>query len=269
MFKDTIAKLSDSAAGKAAFLERNPLGYLIASVMAGAYIGLGILLIFSLGSLLDPAVRPLAMGAAFGLALILVVFAGAELYTSLTMTMMLGRLTGAVSSRQMARVWALSWVGNLLGALALSAIFVEGGGGVITHAASEFIYKAAETKMHAGAAELVARAMLCNWLVCLAIWMASRIASETARMIAIAWCLFAFIAPGYEHSIANMTVFGVVLLSPHPEGLNWVGAAWNLGWVTLGNTLAGALFMGFLPWLASRDWGLPEAAALSALREEQ
>ena len=268
MFRDTIAKLSDSAAGKAAFLERNPFGYLIASAMAGAYIGLAILLIFSLGSLLDPTVRPLAMGAAFGLALILVVFAGGELYTSLTMTMMLGRLAGTVNSRQVVRIWMSSWIGNLLGALVLSAVFVEGGGGVITHAASEFIYKAAETKMHAGAGELVARAMLCNWLVCLAIWMANRIASETARMIAIAWCLFAFIASGYEHSIANMTVFGVALFSSHPEGLSWTGAAWNLGWVTLGNTLAGALFMGVLPWLASRGWGVPRAAALSALRED-
>ncbi|WP_298743980.1 formate/nitrite transporter family protein [uncultured Brevundimonas sp.] len=261
MFKDTVAKLSDLSVAKARALEDNPLGYFIAAALAGIYVGFGILLIFSLGSVLDPAVRPLVMGASFGLALILVVFAGSELYTGLTMIMALGRLEGKVGSGQLARVWAASWVGNLVGALLLGAIFVTAGGGAITGAASEFIYKAAAAKMDASAVELFARAILCNWLVCLALWMSSRIASETARMIAIAWCLFAFIASGYEHSIANMTVFAVALLSPHPDGVTWAGAGWNLLWVTAGNTVAGALFMGALPWLASREARAPARAA--------
>lgn len=260
MFKDTIAKLSDLSVAKAKSLEDNPLGFFIAAALAGIYVGFGILLIFSLGSALDPAVRPLVMGASFGLALILVVFAGSELYTGLTMTMALGRLEQKVSGGQLARVWAASWVGNLVGALLLGAIFVTAGGGAITEAASGFIYKAAAAKMDAGAVELFTRAILCNWLVCLALWMSSRIASETARMIAIAWCLFAFVASGYEHSVANMTVFAVALLSPHPESVTWAGAGWNLLWVTAGNTVAGALFMGVLPWLASRETGAPARA---------
>jgi len=251
MFRETIDKFAGLAVGKAGSAEDRPLGFLIASVLAGIYVGFGILLIFSLGSLLDPAARPLVMGASFGLALILVIFAGAELYTGLTMTMALGLLERRVSAGQVGRVWAMSWVGNLVGALLLAAIFVAGGGGAITSAASEFIYKAAAAKMSAAPFELVARAILCNWLVCLAIWMASRIASETGKMIAISWCLFAFVASGYEHSVANMTVFGVALLSNHPENVTWAGAAWNLLWVTLGNTLAGAGFMAALPWLAS------------------
>jgi nitrite transporter NirC len=72
-------------------------------------------------------------------------------------------------------------------------------------------------------------------------------------MIAIAWCLFAFIASGYEHSIANMTIFGVALLSAHPETVTWTGMAWNLLWVTVGNTIAGSLFMAGAYWLASNN----------------
>lgn len=255
MFRDTMEKLAATAATKAESAERNPLGFLIASAMAGIYVGFGILLIFSLGSMLDPSVRPLVMGASFGLALILVIFAGSELYTGLTMTMTMGVLERTASGSQLGRVWAMSWAGNLIGALLLATIFVVGGGGAITGAASEFLYKAAAAKMQAPAIELFARAILCNWLVCLAIWMSCRIASETARMIAIAWCLFAFVASGYEHSVANMTVFGVALLSEHPAGVTWAGAAWNLLWVTAGNTVAGAVFMAFMPWLAAREPG--------------
>jgi nitrite transporter NirC len=106
--------------------------------------------------------------------------------------------------------------------------------------------------MNMDALPLLCRAILCNWLVCLALWMSARIANEAARMVAIAWCLFAFIASGYEHSIANMTIFGVALFSNHPETVTWAGMMWNLFWVTLGNTIAGSVFMAGAYWLASK-----------------
>jgi nitrite transporter NirC len=228
------------------------MGFWISAMMAGVYIGFGILLIFSLGSLLDPSLRPLAMGASFGLALILVVFAGADLYTGLTMSMTLALLERQVAPSGLVRVWATSWAGNLAGALLLAALFVAGGGGLITTASSEYVYKAAAAKMNLDAVQLVSRAILCNWLVCLAVWMAARITNEAAKMIAIAWCLFAFIASGYEHSVANMTLFGVALLSPHPESISWSGMLWNLTWVTLGNTIAGVVFVAGAYWAASK-----------------
>jgi nitrite transporter NirC len=251
MFDETIGKLSDLGAAKASFLDRNPSGFLVSSAMAGIYVGFGILLIFSLGSLLDPSVRPLVMGASFGLALILVVFAGSELYTGLTMSMTLAMLERKTTLPQLGRVWATSWVGNLIGALVLGGLFVLAGGGSIVSAPSEFIYKVAAAKMSADPVQLFCRAVLCNWLVCLAIWMSARITSDAGKMIAIAWCLFAFIASGYEHSIANMTIFAVALLSKHPDTVSWAGATWNLIWVTIGNTFAGAVFMAGATWYAS------------------
>ena len=105
--------------------------------------------------------------------------------------------------------------------------------------------------MSAPGTELFVRAMLCNWLVCLAIWGAARSKSDTAKCIIIFWCLFAFIAAGFEHSVANMTLFSVALFSEHPETVSLAGAVRNLVWVTLGNTFSGAVFMGFGYWLAA------------------
>ena len=73
------------------------------------------------------------------------------------------------------------------------------------------IINVAAAKMNAPAVELVARAMLCNWLVCLAIWTSARMTNDTAKCIAIFWCLYAFIASGFEHSVANMTLLSIVL----------------------------------------------------------
>jgi nitrite transporter NirC len=78
MLTDAIQKLASVRASKGRFLAENPLGFWLSAMMAGIYVGFGILLIFGLGSLVDPSVRPLVMGATFGLALILVVFAGSE-----------------------------------------------------------------------------------------------------------------------------------------------------------------------------------------------
>ncbi len=109
----------------------------------------------------------------------------------------------------------------------------------------------AAAKMNGSAIELLARAILCNWLVCLALWMAGRTSNDAAKCIVIFWCLFAFIASGFEHSVANMTLFSVALLGEHPESVSLAGMAHNLVWVTLGNLISGSLFMGVAYWLYS------------------
>ena len=90
MFADTINKCAANAARIARLSQNNPLGFWISSAMAGAYVGLGIILIFTLGNLLEPSMRPLVMGATFGLALTLVIIAGSELFTGHTMFLALG-----------------------------------------------------------------------------------------------------------------------------------------------------------------------------------
>jgi nitrite transporter NirC len=116
MFLDTVDQFAAVAVGKAAFLRRSPLGFWISSMMAGAYVGLGIILIFCIGANVDPAVRPVVMGASFGIALTLVIFAGSDLFTGHTMFMTLGWLRERTSMRDLIRCWAVSSAGNLLGA---------------------------------------------------------------------------------------------------------------------------------------------------------
>lgn len=254
MYQATIDQFADAAATKARALRANPLGFLVAAAMAGAYVGIGIILIFSLGQLAEAATRPLVMGVTFGIALTLVIFAGAELYTGHTMIMPLGVLRRRTTMADLGRSWTMSWVGNLAGSVFVAALFVGGGGGQVLKEGADLVFKVAAAKMHADPMALVLRGALCNWLVCLAIWMSARAKDDAAKCILIFWCLFAFIASGYEHSIANMTIFAIALLANHPEGVSIGGAAYNLLFVTIGNTIAGAVFMALGYWAA--DGGL-------------
>ncbi len=129
--KETVLDLARLARSKADALANNPLGFAIASMMAGAYVGMGILLIFSVGQPSDPSVRSVIMGMSFGIALTLVVFAGSELFTGHTMYMTIGRLTRTVSTAELGRCWAASWFGNLVGSALIAALFVLGGGGAV------------------------------------------------------------------------------------------------------------------------------------------
>jgi nitrite transporter NirC len=254
MYQTAIDQFADLAATKACAIRENPIGFLIGSAMAGAYVGLAIVLIFTLGQLVDPAMRPLVMGLSFGIALTLITFAGGELFTGHTMIMSLGLMKGTIKPADLGRSWAFTWSGNLLGSVLVAAIFVAGGGGQILKEGADFIQNAATAKMSAAPLALIARGILCNWLVCLAIWSAARAKDDAAKCLIIFWCLFAFIASGYEHSIANMTVFAIALLGKHPETVTLAGAAYNLFWVTIGNTIAGVVFMAGGYFLAN---GLP------------
>ena len=249
---DTVTDFGALAEEKVAFLSRNPLGFWVASMMAGAYVGMGILLIFSVGQAADPSVRSLVMGVSFGIALTLVIFAGSELFTGHAMHMAIGRLTRNVRTSDLARAWYTTWLGNLVGSALLGILFVLGGGGaVLQDGGQALIHEVATKKMTAPGLELFMRAALCNWLVCLAIWSSARTANDAAKCIIIFWCLFAFIAAGFEHSVANMTVFSVALFSEHPESVSVIGAVRNLVWVTLGNAFAGAVLMGYGYWLVA------------------
>jgi len=248
---ETTVEFALLAQAKTKTLRNNPVGFFFAAMMAGAYVGVGILLIFSVGESVDPSIRNLVMGCSFGIALTLVIFAGSELFTGHTMYMVLGLLGGSTSWRDLGRCWSATWIGNLAGCIVLAALFVAGGGGTVLQDGADLLHVVTVKKMSASAVELVARGMLCNWLVCLAIWTSARTKSDSAKCILIFWCLFAFIAAGFEHSIANMTIFAVALMSEHPDAVTFTGAAHNLVWVTIGNTISGAVVMGYGYWIVS------------------
>lgn len=268
MYADSITKCSATAARIVKFAQTDKLGFWISSAMAGAYVGMGIILIFTLGNIVDPSVRAIVMGSFFGIALTLVIIAGSELFTGHTMFLTFGALTGQITWRDKFKVLPQTWFGNLLGCIVLAAIFSYAGGGKLLGFEDSLLHKVALAKTQAPAMVLFAKGILCNWLVCLAIWMCVR-TEGAAKFIAIWWCLAAFIACGYEHSIANMTIFALSWFGESKEAFSLAGIGYNLLWVSLGNMLSGALFMGVGYWLATPKAERPNLSKLAASAEQE
>jgi nitrite transporter NirC len=249
----TVEKIAIAADAKAAAMRSSPLGYLVLSALAGIYVGFGIVLIFAIGAPLSAAGSPLAkavMGASFGIALSLVLFAGSELFTGNNLFMTVGVLTGRSKLIDLGLLWALCYVGNLAGSLLLAWLVAQSG---VLSADPQltFVLNTAAGKMGLPFGALLMRGILCNWLVCLAVWCAQRMQSETARLVMIFWCLFAFIGAGFEHSVANMTLLGIGLFLPHGASVSVAGFVANLVPVTLGNVIGGVVFVAGAYWLAS------------------
>lgn len=242
MFQEEFSAAASAARGKADFLKRNPLGYFVASMLAGVFVGFGVLLAFTIGGLLEGAsYTKILMGVSFGVALSLVVMAGAELFTGNNLVMAAGCWKRTVKLGEAALLWAVCWLGNLAGSVLLALLYW--GTGLGGGAVGEFIASGAAAKMTAGTIELFLRGVLCNMLVCLAVWCGFRCKSESGKLIMIWWCLFAFITTGFEHSVANMTLLTVSLLSPCGQAVTFGGWVYNLLVVTLGNMAGGILFL--------------------------
>jgi nitrite transporter NirC len=256
MVETTLQVLREASIKKSEFGGKFPFRYFILSMMAGIYVGFGIVLIFSIGAPVALAGNPFLkalMGASFGIALTLVIFAGSELFTGNNMVLMVGSLDKAIKWRTTINLWLLCYAGNLAGALLFSYAYAHSGL-ANSGAMAAFIAGVAKSKMSAPFPELFIRGILCNMLVCLAVWTSLRAKEDTAKLILIFWCLFGFIGSGYEHSIANMTVLGVPLFLPGSfDGVSWYGFAWNMAAVSLGNLVGGAFFIGAAYWLVGRN----------------
>lgn len=250
MYSKTIHHFATIAKTKTELLKNNPVAFFIGALMAGAYLGMGIVLVFTVAGQLDPSVRPMVMGMSFGIALTLVIFAGSELFTGHTMYMTIGWLKETVSANDVLKAWGASWSGNLMGAM-LFSIMVAIGHGALYNESSELLNAVASAKMNKGPIQLFFLAILCNWLVCLAIWTAARTENDAAKCILIFWCLYAFFASGFEHSVANMAVFSMALLGDHPDSVSIFGMFYNLFFVTLGNIVSGSVLMAIAYWAAS------------------
>jgi|TARA_Y100000310_G_scaffold330109_1_gene401199 nitrite transporter NirC len=259
--QDTTRRFAEIAAEKTSYLATNPIGFFISTMMAGAFVGVGIILILTLGNEADPSSRNLIMGCFFGIALALIIFAGAELFSGHVMYMTFGFLYREMSALSVLKDWIICWYGNLFGTVLLSSLFALGGGGGWMSDSTSLVHNLADLKMNSSIIELLARAMICNWLLCLAIWMTSKTSSDTTKCILIFWCLFAFISAGFEHGIANMAIFTISLLGNHPDTVTMYGLFYNLAWVSLGNVIGGAGFIGVAYYLTSHSLTQPDQSS--------
>lgn len=251
MHQETLSKLSSLAEAKLALLNSGRLRYFVLAMLAGFYVGLGIILILTIGGQLgDDPIRKTLMGVSFGIALSLVIMAGSELFTGNNMVMAAASLDGRVSWRDTSRIWLWSWFGNWAGSILVSLLFFWSG--QADGATGVFAGTVSSAKMTAPLQNLFFQGFLCNILVCLAVLCGIKLKEETAKLIMIWWCLFAFITSGFEHSIANMTVLTIGLLAAPGVNVTLAGYFYNLAVVGFGNLLGGALILGGGYWLAGR-----------------
>ncbi len=266
MFKNEMQKITDASLKKIEFMKKSPLGYIILSALAGVYLGFGITLIFSVGGPIADtgggAYLKLIMGASFGIALSLVIFAGSELFTGNNMIFAISGLAKRVGVGPIVILFTMCFIGNFIGSAFIGWLVVQGDS--LPQASQALVLKVAAMKMGLGAKEAFLRGILCNWLVCLAVWLSLRMQSETAKLIMIFWCLFAFIASGFEHSIANQSLLSMAMFLPHGAEISLNGFFHNQVFVTLGNLVGGGAFVGLVYWLATPSMQVEAGHSLQA-----
>lgn len=225
-----------------------PLDRLLSlSILGGVYIGLGgalATLAMSESSLGNGPTRWLG-GVAFSLGLVLVVIGGAELSTG-NCLMTISRMRGVTTGRNVWRNWSWSYTANAMGALLLAWLIVFSGiyDADPLHSAA---IRIAEAKLALAAPQAFARGILANMLVCFAVWLATASQSATGKFLGIVFPISAFVALGFEHSIANLYLIPVgLLIGASGTSLDLVR---NIIAVTAGNLVGGAIVAGGLLWL--------------------
>ncbi|MCC5797260.1 MAG: formate/nitrite transporter family protein [Methylophaga sp.] len=242
----------------------DPLRVLALSLLAGAFIALGAALFTVVthdATGLAGGVLRLIGGVAFCLGLILVVVAGAELFTGNNLIVM-AYVDGQVSLKQLINNWWLVYVGNFIGALGiLLLIYFSGHWQTANGAIGAHAVVIADAKVNLTWMEAFSRGILCNILVCLAVWLCYAGRSVTDKILAVLFPITAFVALGFEHSVANMffipaglmaqsdALVAAALTGPVSEQLTIGGFLWhNLLPVTLGNIVGGSVFVGLFYW---------------------
>lgn len=213
------------------------LRMLTLSVLAGAFIGFGAAAYTAVMTGADPGFGPARLlgGVAFSLGLILVIVGGAELFTGNAL-MVMAAVDRKITLGELLRSWAVVYLGNFVGAVALAIAFWMSG--ILDGPAGATASAIAESKTSLGAFEAFVRGALCNMLVCLAVWLTLAARTVSGKGLAILWPISAFVLLGLEHSIANMYLIPQGMLAGAEVGAG--GFLHNLLFVTLGNILGGA-----------------------------
>ena len=260
-----LAQAQSIAIGKAT----NDAGRIFAlSILAGMMIGSGALfmLIVKGDATLPFAASQVLGGLCFALGLICVVVAGSELFTGNAL-MVAAAMDKKITWGAMLKNWGLVWLGNLIGSLVLVAIVMGAAtatmnGGAVGNAMINVAY----SKINLAPGVIFFRGILCNWLVCLAVWMGFAGRTVIDKIFTCIFPVMAFVACGFEHCVANMFFLpmGIATLNTYGfagtidpaqleaimQAVNAGGACYNIVLATLGNVVGGALFVGMLYWIA-------------------
>lgn len=231
----------------------------VLAMLAGVYIGFGAQLSTAvkvgLAATVGTGFSAFLGGAVFSVGLMLVVIGGAELFTGNNLIAM-ACCEGKAGVSGLLKNWVVVYIGNFAGSLLL-ALIVFGGFYAYRDPGTmgSLALGIADAKVNLSFVEALCRGILCNWLVCLAVWLSASSHDTVGKISAIFFPIMAFVAMGFEHSIANMFFVPVGLLLKDFAGLTasanltWVGfIQYNLIPVTIGNIIGGAFFVAVLYW---------------------
>lgn len=244
MYQDEFANVCNAGKAKVSFMENNLFGYLTSSISAGLFIAFGSFVTFTLGTPLSAAGSPMLKAVqafAFAAALSLVIMAGAELFTGNNLVLSSASFNGCLPWSKTLKAWAWCYLGNILGSL-LGVVGFQLSG-VPNGDVGAYFAKIAATKMALTPVQLIVRGIMCNILVCLAVWCGFKMKSEAGKLIMVFWCIFVFMICGFEHSVANMSIMAVGLLNAGDAAVSIGGYIYNLVLVTIGNMIGGVFFV--------------------------
>lgn len=227
------------------FLQTALLGFL-----AGVFIAIGSMLytVVMTDPAMGPGVARWVGGLAFSLGLILVVVAGAELFTGNNLIVM-ACAARKITLAALARNWAIVYAANFAGGVAAAVMVWAGDSYAIAGGrTAETAIAIAQGKVALPFGEALVRGVMCNVLVCLAVWLCYASHTVTDRILAILFPIAAFVALGFEHSVANMFLIPVAMLYG-AEGVTLGGLVANLVPVSIGNMIGGGLFVGGVYWV--------------------
>ncbi len=264
---DAIALAAEDLGVKKAHYDTPTL--LALAVLAGAFIALGGLFatvaMSGAEGMMPYGVTRLLGGLVFSLGLVLVIVGGAQLFTGDTLIVM-AWASGRLTWRQMLRVWCLVWIGNFAGALGTAVLVFLSGQYMFGHGAvGETALYFATAKSGLPVTQAFFLGILCNVLVCLAVWLALGARGVGDKIMAIMLPVSAFVAAGFEHCVANMyfVPLGLLIERGAPDRF-WTEMTHrfppidvghyllNLGAVTLGNWIGGAVLVGAVYWFIYR-----------------
>lgn len=230
------------------------LSMLMLSVLAGAFIGLGALyfVVVKSDASLGFGIGQVLGGLAFSLGLMLVVIAGAELFTGNNLQAM-AWADGKISTLDLLRNWLIVCSGNFIGAAGLALlVFLSHHPDMNNGAVSQEYLRIAAAKAALPFWTAFFKGILCNVLVCMAVWMALAGRSVVDKAVAIVFPISAFVAAGFEHSVANMYFFPLAMMLQASQGtglgqsITWAGFFHNLVPVILGNIIGGSVLVGLV-----------------------
>lgn len=228
------------------------LTLIVLAVLAGAFISLGAVFftVVVTGSSLGFGLARLLGGLSFSLGLILVVVAGAELFTGNNL-LAIAWASRLIGMREVVRNWFLVYLGNVMGCLG-TVLFVVWAdiGSLGDGAVGETAVRIGAAKAGLSIGEAFARGVLCNALVCLAVWLAMGGRSVSDKILAILFPITAFVTVGFEHSIANWFFLPLGLALDAQGAVSTAGTASNLAAVSAGNIVGGTLLVAGVYWIA-------------------